>query len=218
MPESRDEVPSPVDFRRKADARDWADAAMVKRPWRTEFFARIAEELMRRPATALSILELGSGPGFLARHLLTALPSSTYTAVDFSAAMHDIAKEHLGPLARRVTFIEADFRLSGWTSGLRVADAVVTMQAVHELRHKRYAASLYRSVRPLLRPAGVLLTCDHFVGEGGMTDNRLYMTPPEHERAIREAGFVAVEELMAKSGLVLFRAADSEPAWGPKMI
>src|SRR5713226_9464756 len=106
------DVPSPIDLRNAADAREWASTAMVKRPWRTEFFTRMAEELSNR-ATPLSILELGSGPGFLAQHLLSALPSATYTALDFSQAMHDIAKERLGRLADRVTFIESDFCVAG---------------------------------------------------------------------------------------------------------
>lgn len=203
------DVPSPIDLRTDVDARDWASTAMAKRPWRTEFFGRIAEERARVNARPLSILELGSGPGFLAQHLLSTFPSSTYTAPDFSGAMHELAKERLGPLTARVTFVEADFRVAGWTEGLPSVDAVVTIQAVHELRHKRRAASFYRDVRPLVRPSGMLLVCDHFVGERGMTNGELFMTPDEHNAAIQEGGFSAVELLMLKGGLVLLRAQGS---------
>ena len=55
-----------------------------------------------------------------------------------------------------MTFIDADFRVADWAAGLPMVDAVVTMQAVHELRHKRHAAGLYKAVRMLLRPPGVL--------------------------------------------------------------
>jgi ubiquinone/menaquinone biosynthesis C-methylase UbiE len=109
------DVPSPIDLRSIQDARDWADTAMTKRPWRVDFFARIGEELLNLHIAPSSILELGSGPGFLAEHLLLALPSARYTALDFSRAMHDIARERLGQLAERVRFIEADFRIAGWT-------------------------------------------------------------------------------------------------------
>jgi ubiquinone/menaquinone biosynthesis C-methylase UbiE len=63
------------------------------------------------PETAdLSVLELGSGPGFLARHLLEILLSVHYVALDFSPAMHTLAQEYLGALAERVVFIEANFK------------------------------------------------------------------------------------------------------------
>jgi ubiquinone/menaquinone biosynthesis C-methylase UbiE len=203
------DVPSPIDLRTEVDARDWASTAMVKRPWRTEFFVRMAQEVAMVSATPLSILELGSGPGFLAQHLLSAFPSSTYSAVDFSGAMHELARERLGPLTARATFVKRDFRVTGWTDGLPRVDAVVTIQAVHELRHKRRAASFYRDVRPLVKPSGMLLVCDHFVGEGGMTNSELFMTPNEQEAAIRDGGFSTVQLLMLKGGLVLFGARGS---------
>ena len=200
------DIPSPIDLRLTQDARDWADAAMVKRPWRVEFFARISEELaaLHRP---LSILELGSGPGFLAQHLLTALQASTYTALDFSSAMHQLARERLGDLAERVTFVEADFCRSGWTDGLPCVDAVVSVQAVHELRHKRHAAGFYKAVRRVLKSSGTLLVCDHYSGEGGMSNGMLFMTPDEQEVALKNGGFQDIRLLMLKGGLVLFRAA-----------
>ena len=172
-----------------------------------EFFASIAETLALVNAT--TILELGSGPGFLAQELLAALPISTYVALDFSSAMHDLAKERLGQRAERVSFVEGDFRVEGWGADLSSVDAVVTIQAVHELRHKRHAPLFYRAIRTLVKPSGLLLVCDHFAGEGGMTDRELFMTPTEQEAAIREGGFSAVELLMLKGGLVLFRAGQS---------
>jgi hypothetical protein len=49
-----------------SDASEWETAAMEKRPRRTEVFARFAEELLHVELPASSVLELGSGPGFLA--------------------------------------------------------------------------------------------------------------------------------------------------------
>ena len=203
------DVPSSIDLRVMADAREWAKSAMVKRPWREEFFRAIADDLYRAHSTPLSILELGSGPGFLARHLLRALPTTSYFALDWSLAMHDLAKERLGELAARVQFLEADFRSPQWTADLRPADAVVTLQAVHELRHKRHAPELYRAIRPLLRRGGTFHMCDHFVGVGGMSDTALFMTTEEHEIALRIAGFSKVDLLLQKGGMVLFRAHDT---------
>ena len=120
--------------------------------------------------------------------------------------MHALAKERLGDRSHRVQFVEADFRFSNWTVSLPKCQAVVTMQAAHELRHKRHARSLYERVRDLLHRDGFFLMCDHFVGEGGMTNTELYMTPEEHVRTLEAAGFVGVELLLRKGGMTLYKA------------
>ena len=56
------------------------------------------------------VLELGSGPGFLACHLLKALPNVHMVLLDFSAVMHELAKQRLGPLVSRVEFVEGSFK------------------------------------------------------------------------------------------------------------
>ena len=183
---------------------------MEKRPWRESFFGAIVAELEPVESRQGSILELGSGPGFLARRILEAWPRVDYTALDFSAAMHALAKERLGPLAQRVCFVLRNFKEPGWTSGLSSYDAVVTLQAVHELRHKRHAASLYEAVTALLRPGGVFLVCDHVCGEGGLADASLFMSRDEHRNALLEAGFSA-HELRHENGMVLYRAQRERP-------
>ena len=102
MSSDPDDVPSPIDLRSMADSRDWADSAMLKRPWREEFFHRIAQELACLDGSPCTVLELGSGPGFLAQRILEALSSVDYIALDFSASMHTLAKECLGDRSRMV--------------------------------------------------------------------------------------------------------------------
>jgi SAM-dependent methyltransferase len=206
QPESWTDVPSPIDFRRMSDAREWAESAMVKRRCREHFFARIGEEIARLEDGSPRLLELGSGPGFLARHVLETTSQLSYFALDFSPAMHTLAKARLGPMADRVRFIEADFKSDGWARTMPRFDVVASVQAVHELRHKRHAALLYRTVWSLLRPPGVFLMCDHVVGSGGMTDRALFMTAEEHESALRAGGFASVDPLLEEGGLILYRA------------
>lgn len=198
------DVPSPIDLTRMDDAREWAEQAMLKRPWRTEFFAEFARVLDE--GEAQQVLELGSGPGFLARHLLEALPQIQYTALDVSAAMHALAAERLGELQTRVSFVERSFREPAWVEGLGRFDHVVTIQAVHELRHKRYTAMLHEQVRGLLAPGGRYLVCDHFAGPGGMKNDQLYMSIDEQREALQRAGFARVEPVLLKRGLMLYLA------------
>ena len=197
------DVPSPIDLRLMADARPWAESALARRPVRPEFFDAFARLIGRDGAR---VLELGSGPGFLAEHLLRALPGLDYVALDFSPAMHQLAAERLGERAMRVRFVERSFREPAWSANLGPFDAVVTHQAVHELRHKDYAQALHAQVRPLLASGGSYLVCDHFLGEGGLSNDQLYMTVDEQRDALRRAGFADVEAVLVKGGLALHRA------------
>jgi SAM-dependent methyltransferase len=202
-----EDVPSPIDLRLMADAVEWERTAMETRPWRADFFARFASEIAQEEPPARRILELGSGPGFLADHLLRALPGVSYVLLDFSPAMHELARARLAAHADRCEFVERSFKEPRWAESLGMFECIVTNQAVHELRHKRYAIDLHASARSVLAPGGVYLVCDHFVGQGGMTNDQLYMTAEEQAAALVAAGFVSVRRLMMKGGMVLHRAS-----------
>ena len=197
------DVPSPIDLRRMSDARPWAETALARRPVRPEFFDAFAREIGRDGAR---ILELGSGPGFLAEHLLRAWPGLDYTALDFSPAMHQLAAERLGERAARVRFVQRSFREAAWVDGLGPFDVVVTHQAVHELRHKDHATTLHAQVRPLLAAGGRYLVCDHHLGGEGLSNDQLYMTVDQQRDALLRAGFTGVEAVLVKGGLALHRA------------
>jgi len=203
-----EDVPSPVDLRSVEDAREWAATAMLKRPWREHIFQRFIAELRALSRNPLRVLELGSGPGFLAQSVLEAIPGGEYTMLDFSPAMHDLARERLGCLMQHVRQVLADFKCDGWSAGLGEFDAVLTNQAVHELRHKRHALKLHRTVRSLLRSRGYYLVCDHYFGDDGMTNEALYMTVDEQRRCLEAAGF-SVTNLVTMRGLVLHRGIPS---------
>ena len=199
------DVPSPIDFSRIDEALAWADAANIKRPWRSEFFASIVDELRGLQTPSLSVLELGSGPGFLAEAILRDLPDVRYTLLDSSPAMQDLASARLR-MAAGAQFVTADFKRGDWADTLGTFDAVVTMQAVHELRHKRHAVDLHRIVRTILKPHGLYLVCDHTADPDGMADTALYMTAWEQSEALLVAGLRGVRAILEKKGLVLHRA------------
>jgi cyclopropane fatty-acyl-phospholipid synthase-like methyltransferase len=199
------DVPSPIDFSRTEEAEAWAETANRKRPWRKEFFAAIAEALRGLQRPSMAVLELGSGPGYLAEVVLRALPDARYTLLDSSPAMQSLARARVGSTAG-AQFVTADFRTSGWADSLGVFDAVVSVQAVHELRHKRHAVLLHQTVYRLLQPDGSYLVCDHVLGPDGMSNGELYMTISEQEDALEIAGFRDVSVLLEKAGLVLHRA------------
>lgn len=200
------DVPGPIDLRDPVDAREWERTAQL-RPGREEISRAFCVELQATNGSAPDVLELGSGPGFLAAFLLEKLPHLRLTLLDFSAAMHDLAQIRLGEASNQVRFLELNFKDKDWSQRLGPFDAIISNQSVHELRHKRYATGLHKQVARVLKKGGLYLVCDHFFGEGGLTDDQLFMTIDEQRQALLNAGFMHVECVSQAGSLVLHRAA-----------
>lgn len=82
------DVPSPIDLRDLADARELERTALSNRPSRPDFFDLYPEQISSHTRPIVTVLELDSGPGSLAKHLLEKLPEISYAALDSSVAMH----------------------------------------------------------------------------------------------------------------------------------
>ncbi len=199
------DVPTPIDFRDAHHAAEWERTAPA-RPGRAEIFETFRRELQRLGRDNRVVLDLGSGPGFLAAHLLDVMPDLQLTLLDFSPAMHALARQRLGPRAEHVRFVQRNFRDAEWPIGLGPFDVVVTNQAVHELRHKRHAHALHTAVRQVLRPGGSYLVSDHFFGDGGLQNEHLYLTIAEQRAALLAAGFSNVERVAAFGSMVMHSA------------
>ncbi len=198
------DVPSPIDFHDQDQASAWVTETVRKRPWRPAFFATFCAALSRPGAAPIRVLELGSGPGHLAREVLAQCHTNRYVALDFSAAMHRLARDHLGELSARVEFLQRDFRDPQWTAGLGPFDAVVTMQAAHETRHTRHLVPLLRQARSLLEPDGRLLYCDHYFEPG--RNPLLHLDRAGQLAALTAAGFSSVRVLHDENGMALYEA------------
>lgn len=200
------EIPSPIDFGDPAEARAWVDATLAKRPWRPRFFAAFTHALSSLPDPSISVVELGSGPGHLAKAILDACPRVThYAAIDFSPAMHDLARTHLGRQADAVCFELRDFRCEDWSAGLGTIDSIVTMQAAHEVRHKSRLPVLLKQMHAALKPAGTLLFCDHYAEAGSAKSPELYPEYEAQRALLATTGFVEITELLNEGGMALYQ-------------
>lgn len=197
------DVPIRVDHRDPETARAWIEQTRIKKPFRKAFFAAFCTALSSR--RQLRILELGSGPGELAREILLHCDVTTYVALDWSQAMHDYATAYLGDLARRVTFVVRDFREPTWPADLGTFDAVVTMQAAHETRHRRHVVPLLERARTLLVPGGLMLYCDGYLTPE-TTLRALFFERADQPRALERAGFVDVRLLHDEGNQALYSA------------
>ena len=201
------DVPSPIDFHDLAQARAWEADTVRRKPWRQRFFEKIAEAIHRDGAPP-SVLELGSGPGHLAERVLRTCSVVRYVALDFSGAMHALARDRLAGLATRVEFVQGDFRTADWTAPLGSFDVAVSMQSAHEVRHKARIPALFASVRRVVRAGGLFLYCDSYVVADGSRNPDLHLTPDEQPRLLHEAGFAAVTLLHDEGGMALYRATN----------
>ena len=90
-----EDVPYGNDWDSAEEVAAWAEEADRIRPWR----AAIRDHIARRVATlppGARVLELGSGPGFLAHRVLQRCPSlEGYTLLDFSEPMLALSQERL---------------------------------------------------------------------------------------------------------------------------
>lgn len=196
-------MPSPIDFADIDQARAWTADTVARRPYRTHFFEKFCAELSGRFDRPLSITELGSGPGHLARAILSRCSVDTYSAVDFSPAMHSLAQEHLGTFASRVSFIVADFRHGDWIGDIPPADALVTLQAAHEVRHKSRLPQFLRHAQQAIRAGGLILFCDHHTDAATAKRSDLYVSRNEQSELLSKAGFSGVRLLLDEGGMAL---------------
>ena len=200
---SDEDVPSPIDLRNLAEARAWVSDTVARRLSRPRFFEAFVTALNDHFIRPFSIVELGSGPGHLAARVLGSCQVSSYVAMDFSDAMHLLAMEHLGEAANRVRFLTADFR-DDWPITIGSADAVITMQAVHEVRHKRHQPTLLAKMYRALAPGGLLLFCDHYWEHGSSKHPDLYFEKAELPIRLAEAGFSRLRLLLDEGGMLLY--------------
>jgi len=202
------EVPSDHDFFDPAYVKQWTDNIIRYRPERQQLFKVFAAEAARIKKAALSVFELGCGPGFLAEALLQNCQIVHYTLIDFSPQMLELSRSRLARFKDRTVFFQLDFKKNNWTATVPADfDLVVSLQAVHELRHARRIPKLYAQLYSLLVPGGSLLICDH-VNSSLPYGHRAahFMTVEEHLSAFKEVGFIRAREICPAADLSLMAA------------
>jgi SAM-dependent methyltransferase len=202
------EVPSDHDFFDPAYVKHWTEGISRYRPERKRLFEAFTAEAARVKKGALSVFELGCGPGFLAEALLKNCEIARYTLLDFSPQMLDLSRSRLAKFQDRTVFIQADFKKADWAAGIGAGfDLIVSLQAVHELRHASRIPKLYAQLHGLLLPGRTILICDH-VNSSSPSGHRAahFMTVEEHLSTFTKAGFVNAREICRAAGLSLMTA------------
>ena len=158
------EFTGPHDYFDESYVREWAGVANSRRPFRAEFFDAFAAEVASLPDP--KVLDLGSGPGFLAENILGRCTVASYHLFDFSPHMLDLSRARLESFDDRVFFHQGSFLDAGWWQSLPGPfDVVVSLQAVHEVRNADRIPQLYSELRLLLREGGMMLIADQVNSE-----------------------------------------------------
>jgi ubiquinone/menaquinone biosynthesis C-methylase UbiE len=154
----------PMEHLHLASSRLHADVerlkAQVGLSWSKEVTALVQVGLRDR----MSILEVGSGPGFITELLLTGLPNSTVTGVELDPRMCDVARAHLAAQfeerleIRQASILMTDLPDNSFDFAL----------ARFVFQHLSAPDLALREILRVLRPAGSLAILDVDDAAGGM--------------------------------------------------
>ena len=146
--------------------KNWA-LRFAPTPPRVELFGLILAKLAKPGLPVAHVVELGIGPGYMARHILERNDALSYEGVDFSDEMFEIARENIGDLLGRVTLTSADLLDSPWTKRLSSQPgAIISTWALHDLGSEQAIADVYAACHGALPDGGLLINGDFIKPDG----------------------------------------------------
>jgi len=178
------------EFHDREFATGWAER-FTPTPPRLELFRIILSELQSGIPEDGCVVELGIGPGYLAGHILHAMPKIRYIGVDFSQPMLDIARTRLHSYSARITYIQANLIQDDWAGMIYApVNAVVSTWALHDLGSQQSVAKVYAKSAKTLAAGGVFLNGDFIKPEGTAHEFEPGRFGIErHLELLRKAGF-----------------------------
>ena len=146
--------------------RGWANRFMPTEP-RIQLFDMILDQIARPSVPNTHVVELGIGPGYMARHILERNGKISYEGVDFSDVFFEIAKETVGDLMHRMTLTKADLKDPNWPQNLtQTPGAIISTWALHDLGDQQAVADVYAHCYNILPEGGVLVNGDFIKPDG----------------------------------------------------
>jgi len=170
--------------------RGWASRFEPTEP-RLQLFDMILKEVEKLGKSAPHVVELGTGPGYMARHILERNSDLSYEALDFSDVFMQVARENIDDLCHRVTFTNADLMTRDWPQKLsRQPDAIISTWALHDLGGQQPVADVYARSYETLPDGGLLANGDFIKPDGTDWEYEPGRFAIErHLELLREAGF-----------------------------
>lgn len=184
------------EFHDAAFVRGWADRFVPTAP-RLQLFDLILEQIRAPGVPNTHVVELGIGPGYMARHILERIPTITYEGLDFSEVFFEIAKETVGDMLPRVTLTKADLMSQNWPASLsQTPGAIISTWALHDLGGQQAIADVYARCYDALPKGGVLVNGDFIKPDGTSFDYEPgRFEVGRHLELLRAAGFADPKSL-----------------------
>jgi SAM-dependent methyltransferase len=150
---------SALDWRRWLDRWDAQQAGYI--PEREARFVTMFDVLEVMLPPEFLAVDLGCGPGSLARRLLDRFPGARCLAVDLDPVLLAMGQAVHGTIGGRLKWVDTDLREADWAGrlGTTRVDAVLSTTALHWLPSD-VLARLYRQLGGLVREGGVFLDGD----------------------------------------------------------
>ena len=181
-------------FHDEAFVRGWAQR-FAPTPERIALFDLMLDQLQQSVPVQGCVVELGIGPGYLASHILRAMPSIVYYGIDFSRPMLTIAGERLGVHGTRINYIEADLVNDDWGGRIDGAvSAIVSTWSLHDLGSPENVDKVYQKSAAVLPNNGLLLNGDFIKPIGAVQEFEAGRFEVDvHLRMLTAAGFRTAE-------------------------
>jgi|GEM_PF-2465629 len=156
-------------------------------------FRRFAAELKAFGRPFPRVLDLGSGRGALASHVLHEVPGLRLVALDFSDTPEPPTRTRLARKQGRLTHVTRHLANPAWADGLGRFDIVISHDAVHTLLRAHRPAALYAQVRSLLLPRALFLLADRAANDDDGASR--YLTLDEQREAFEASGWSSTDTL-----------------------
>jgi SAM-dependent methyltransferase len=178
------------EFHNAAFVRGWADRFVPTAP-RLQLFDLILDQIRQPGVPNSHVVELGIGPGYMARHILQRDKTISYEGLDFSNVFFDIARETVGDMLPRVTLTKADLMDQSWPNRLsKDPGSIISTWALHDLGGQQAVADVYARCYETLPTGGVLVNGDFIKPDGTTFDYEPgRFEVGRHLELLRNAGF-----------------------------
>jgi SAM-dependent methyltransferase len=154
------------EFHDAAFVQGWADR-FVPTPPRIALFDLILEHVSASGLPNAHVVELGLGPGYMARHLLERNPTISYEGLDFSEVFFDVARKTIGSYMPRTKLTKADLMDQAWPRSLsQQPGAIISTWALHDLGGQEAVANVYARCYEVLPKGGILINGDFIKPDG----------------------------------------------------
>ena len=178
------------EFHDAAFVQEWADR-FVPTPPRIALFDLILEHISTSSMPNPHVVELGLGPGYMARHILERNPAISYEGLDFSEVFFEVAIKTIAEYMPRVKLTLANLTDHEWPQSLsQQPGAIVSTWALHDLGGQEAIADVYARCYDVLPSGGIFINGD-FIKPHGTTwryePGRFEID--RHLELLRQAGF-----------------------------